>query len=90
LKFDIGEDSSKSFQLQREIVQFYSKPLWHTWIYWRRHLLDYPGPAAELVFYPEYNNSIPSTQKRNFSVWGTALYNSQGYYIGGPIGNFEF
>lgn len=91
LKFDIGQ-TSKSFDLQREIIQFYSKPLWHTWIYWKRHLLDFPGPAAELVFHAEYNQGIPSTNvpKRSFTMWGNTVYDTHGYYVGGQIGNFEF
>src|SRR5690606_10267936 len=55
LRFKYGYGHSTGMQLQREIVQFYSKPIWFNWQYWKKHLLDYQVPVAtELVFRRDY------------------------------------
>ena len=62
--------TSAGMQLQRDSVQFYSKPVWYTWLYWRKHLLDFTGVAAELIFRRDYMKEEPAD-----SIW-TGLYSS--------------
>ncbi len=65
LRYEYGrEDDGRD--LQREIIQFYSKPIWNIWLHWRKHLLDFPGVASELVFRKDY---VVKERKMNF--WAT-------------------
>lgn len=58
--------------LQRDLVNFYSKPIWYTWLYWRKHLLDFRGAAAELVFRREYmprEPDITEFKRIKYPIW---------------------
>lgn len=68
LQFPYTKDSDKGMQIQRDLVQFYSKPMWYTWLYWRKHLLDFPGVAGELVFRRDYVEKEPES-KIEESMW---------------------
>lgn len=60
LRLQYGDDPNGGQQLQREIVQFYSRPLWHKWLMWKKYLLDFSGTSAELVFRKEYIKHEPN------------------------------
>lgn len=63
LRFKYGHGHSNGMELQREIVQFYSRPIWYTWQYWKKHLLDFKvSAAAELVFRRDYVKSEKSPE----------------------------
>jgi hypothetical protein len=57
LKFHCGDkDSDNEMEIQRDLVRFYSRPLWNKWRYWKRHLIDFQNQvvAPELAFYKDY------------------------------------
>jgi hypothetical protein len=72
LKLQYGTDPNGGQQLQREIIQFYSKPLWHKWLLWKKYLLEFPGTSAELVFRREYVHNEPA-QRLSSSHWPTSF-----------------
>lgn len=50
------DHTEMGLRLQRELVNFYSKPIWKTWQYWCKHLLYSPKYAAELLFSADYDH----------------------------------
>lgn len=54
LLFQHGTDDV-GLDLQKEIIRFYSKTIWNVWMYWQRYLINFPGPAGELVFACQYS-----------------------------------
>lgn len=77
LRFEYGKEDPNGRQLQRELVQFYSKSIWGTWLYWRKHMLDFEGPAPELVFRREYVPTEP--REPTWTQYGTIVTNNFGF-----------
>ncbi len=44
--------------MQREYVSHYCKSTWKIWEYWKKHLLDFVGPASELIFAKSYKSQF--------------------------------
>jgi len=78
LRYEHGHDDIDGLNLQREIVQYSSKPIWNTWLYWRKHLLDFSGVSPELVFRREYVPKEPVVE-HSPRFWESS-YNSYGFY----------
>jgi hypothetical protein len=87
IKQSYSSKHPKNFQ--REIVSNYCKDTWSTWLYWRRHLLEFSGPAAELVFDEEYKDKWPKESTAEQQASWNPLFLKSSYSYHGTIGNLS-
>lgn len=86
--------TDKNADMQRQLVGYYCKPSWGIWEYWKKHLLDFEGPAAELVFASAYGVKFPSPEEEKpcfrygyytSNYWGTAYPTNSTAFTGGVV-----
>jgi len=64
---------------QRQTIHYYAKPIWNMWEHWRKYLLNFNGPAAELVFASLYGNKpkpLPEPSSMSYYNWNGPFSNS--------------
>jgi hypothetical protein len=69
VKSHYNHDNQCEKDLQRDIVQYFSRVVWKSWLHWRKHLLDFPSPISpELIFKNYY---IPRESPNRFipTIW---------------------
>lgn len=55
---DDERDEVKRLRDAMQIVMQMQPELWHKWLHWRRHMLDFSGLPGELAFCREYAGSV--------------------------------
>lgn len=66
-------------ELQREYVLKYHKSIWGVWGWWKRMLLEFEGPAAELVFANAYKSEFLNINKKK--TYEDFIYSGGSYPI---------
>ena len=62
-----GRYEITNYEDQRAFVSVYAKDVWETWNCWTRAMLDFDGPALEMIFYQEYGSRRHAPVKSDFS-----------------------